>query len=84
MKEPKLVELTDNVKTTEWYNLGLHLGNDEADMNFITTTNLKEALKETFKLWRRTCAHPTWHAVVAALRKINENNLAGKIEKKFC
>ena len=84
MKKPKLTELMDNVKVTEWYMLGLHLDNDEREMDFIKKDDKKAALQETFQLWLKTCPKPTWLAIVAALKKISQNYLASKVEEKFC
>ena len=81
-------DLLGDVKTTKWYLLGLKLTNeDRATMNVIKANNrgdVEGALQDTFSHWLDVCEHPTWQAVVTALRKIGENNLAGKLEQKYC
>ena len=68
--------------------LGLELTNDDKrQMNIIKENNKGDvdgALVDTFNHWLAVCEHPTWQAVVTALREIGENNLAGEIERKYC
>ena len=77
----------DNVKETDWYRLGLELI-DEDTVNFIKTdTNLpgiQDKLKEVFIKWLRNASNPTWRAIVDAERNTGNNQLARKLEQKFC
>ena len=81
-------DLLREVRTVKWFELGLELTNeDRATMNVIKVNNRGDvggALQDTFSHWLDVCEHPTWQAVVTALRKIGENNLAGTLEQKYC
>ena len=76
----------EDIRTTRWYRLGLELGIDQEDMDIIEDDckrDAEEALRKTLKLWLKT-EEPTWRKMIAALRKIGENNVACKLEQKYC
>ena len=86
---PTLKDLTDHVKTTAWIDLGRELGIDEDTLAVIQSNrklDARGALMDVLTKWWRACGDPTciWVAMVAALEKIGEGNLAGRLEKKFC
>ena len=86
-KEVKLKDLLNRVKVPDFYRLGLELTDDEKAMNIIDDDHKNDTgagLKATFKLWKKTCEKPTWDKIVAALRNIEENNLAAKLEEEYC
>ena len=86
MLKPKIEDLIDDVKTTQWYRLGLELEISQKEMDIIDEDckrDTKEALKKTFKQWLKT-EEPTWRQIIAALRKIGENNCARELEQKYC
>ena len=86
---PLIKDLLADVKTPEWYRLGLELTNDENGMRIIRKDHghrVQDALEATFNLWLKKTTDPTpsWWGVVDALRRIEENKLAGDIEEKYC
>ena len=79
-------DLITDIYTTRWYRLGLELGINEKEMNIIREDckgDAEEALIRTFILWLKT-EQPTWWKMIAALRRIEENNLAYLLEQKYC
>ena len=88
MQTPKQQDLMDNVKTTNWYRLGLELTGDEATMNTIEADTalprIADKTKEMFREWLKECDEPTWLVVVDALEKIREKRLSREIKVKFC
>ena len=86
MARPKEHQLISDVKTGNWYHLGLVLTNDEKGMGLIKRNNhnnAEGALEATFALWlkRNDC---TWWGMVDALREINEMRLAAELQQKYC
>ena len=80
-------DLLDNVKTVEWYRLGLELTRNETEMTFIDRDHRgdsRTALRRTFQLCLREDPSLSWPKVVQALRRISENRLAKRIEDIFC
>ena len=87
LKTPTLDELLDNVRTTEWFRLGLKLGVNEDDLDVIASDRKLDssgALTDMLRKWLREHKNPTWRKVVEAMRKIGEVNKAGKLESIFC
>ena len=73
-----------------WYNIGLEL-----DIPYTTLDCFKqsysdqlELMREMLKHWLKTAVdpHPTWEAVVRALRSpiVKEMNVAAQLESKYC
>ena len=85
---PTLDELMDHVKTTNWFRLGMKLGVETFDLEVIERNkqlDVEGALQAMLRKWLQSSTKdPTWEAVVDALRAINEEELARKLEKKFC
>ena len=73
---------------TEWEFIGLGLGVDKDELNDIDSTwpKNKKKLLEMLKLWLNAGKDTTWNAIVQVLRKntVGRNELANKIEKKYC
>ena len=87
IQAPTLEELLDNVKTTEWFHLGLKLGIKQEALAVIQSNKKLDAsgaLMKVLQKWLQVCEGPTWVAMVAALREIGEGSLAKKLEDKFC
>ena len=74
----------------KWYNIGLQL-----DISFNELDNFQkmysdtsDLLREMLKYWLQTATdpHPTWEAVVEALRScvVNEIDLAAQLERECC
>ena len=86
MNTPTLEELLDNIRTTEWYRLGLKLGLKEDDLDIIESNRKSDssgALRDVLKKWRRQSENPTWRVIVQALRDIDEVSAARSLEDKF-
>ena len=67
------------------HNLDLELleQEDEGIFNEIETNNpsdVGKCCKEMFQLWLRKCSTATWHQLIQALREVDLNSLATKIE----
>lgn len=83
---PTLRDLVENVRTTQWFRLGLGLGIDRDTLAVIERNRRLDAsgaLIDVLKAWLRVCENPTWVAVVSALRGIGEGNLARRLEDTF-
>ena len=71
--------------STKWHDLGLELleQDDEENLNEIEANNsndVSKCCKEMFRLWLRKCTNATWNQLIQALKEIELNNLAAKIE----
>ena len=85
---PALKLLNKHVRkhvSSKWHDLGLELleQEDEETLNQIKSDNPKdvnECCKEMFQLWLRKCSTATWDQLIQALREVDLNNLATKIE----
>ena len=86
-KEVKLIDLLNDVKTGEWFELGLALTTDEGAMDIIAADHKNDGrggLRAIFRLWKKKCPNPTWDKVVTALNTIGDTNLAPKLKEKYC
>ena len=87
---PALKLLNKHVRkhvSSKWHDLGLELLEQEDEetyaLNQIKSDNPKdvnECCKEMFQLWLRKCSTATWHQLIQALREVDLNSLATKIE----
>ena len=85
---PALKLLNKHVRkdvSTKWYDLGLELleQEDEKKLNEIKSNNpsdVGECCKEMFQLWLRKSTNATWNQLIQALKEVDLNNLAAKIE----
>ena len=87
MSTPTLEKLVDNVRTTNWFHLGLKLGVKEYDLEIIERDKRLDssgALMAMLRKWLQICEHPTWGAVARAMRDIGEVRMARSLEDKFC
>ena len=77
-----MVELKDVI---DWFGLGVHLGMDIAKLKGIERRNgdIEECKHDMLQAWIDTEGEPSWYSIVRALRKIQENDLAEKLEKKY-
>ena len=74
--------------SSTWHDLGLELleQNDKVKLNIIKINyagDMTESCKEMFQLWLRTYPNPTWNQLIQALKEVELNNLAAKIEGKL-
>ena len=84
--EPQLRDLVTQVRTTNWYHLGLQLDIDDYSLQQIQADERGSQERKTcmFRTWLRVCENPSWKAVVKALKAIGENNLAAKLGQQYC
>ena len=81
-----MAELKDVV---DWFGLGIHLRIDVAKLKGIEARNgdTEECKREMLQVWIDTEGsegEPDWLSIVKALRKIEENDLAEKLDVKYC
>ena len=85
---PALKLLNKHVRkdvSSKWHDLGLELleQEDEERLNEIKNNNpsdISECCKEMFQLWLRKCTNATWNQLIQALKEVELNNLAAKID----
>ena len=74
-------ELLSLVSTSRWYVLGLQLGLSKEQLEAIESENDRADYKrKMFKKWLASSGSPSWSHVVKALRSIEEEHLAKKVE----
>ena len=76
-----------NKACVKWYNIGMQLGVEIDRMDAIKEQykDHSDCLRETLKIWLKTCS-PTWSTIVHALQTsvVGEVRLAMELEQKFC
>ena len=79
-------DLVTQVRTTNWYDLGLQLKIDDYSLQLIRADERENQQQKRcmFQTWLRVCENPSWKAVVEALKAIGENNLAANLEQRCC
>ena len=90
--EPSLVELLDELHPVcvSWYNIGLqlHIPRTTLDRFKEMHQDSLHLMREMLKHWLDTAVdpHPTWEAVVTALRSpiVNKKRIAEQLESKYC
>jgi len=87
---PKLKHLHRYKKqiSSNWYNLGIELLDDECcdQLNTIKKDNPNDidmCCSRMFQLWRRKSEKPSWKIFIRALRKVEMDDLARKIKSLF-
>ena len=87
---PNMKTLTSSVAmecAPDWYRLGLQLDIPDNALQVIEAdhhNNCQEGMRKMLHKWLDICTNPTWRAVVTALRKINRDEVAKRIEQEFC
>ena len=74
------------VRAVEWYNLGLQLGVENAELKVIQKNNpadLTTCLREMFEAWLRITPNPSYQRLVEALLSVGETNEADRLCKKY-
>ena len=87
MNTPTLDQLLDNIRTTEWFRLGLKLGVKLDDLDIIEKDRRLDssgALMDMLRKWLKEHKNPTWSGVVRAMTEIGEVSKASMLEDKFC
>ena len=84
MPQPKLQELVQ-LKVSNWYDVGLHLGVPDHEMEAIqkTYTDVKDRRREMYKAWLRVTPQPAYEKLASALFLAEEDRIADHICKKY-
>ena len=76
---------TDERSHSEWYELGLQLGVDDAELQVIEKNNrgnLRTCQRNMFRAWLRITRSPSYQPLVEALMAVGEAKEAGLLCKK--
>ena len=72
---------------SDWFTLGLNLGVSYRLLKEVRSNYSVEGCgacrRETLALWLQRAPNASWRDVVGALRKMEEDSLAGRIEQKY-
>ena len=82
---PKMKDLV-LIKLTEWYELGLQLGVEDAELEEIEKKNqgnLKACRRNMFRAWLRITPNPSYQQLVEALMTVGEGKAADFLCKKY-
>ena len=74
------------IKVTEWYELGLQLGVEDAELEAIEKNNrgdLKACRRNMFRAWLRITPSPSYQQLVEALMAVGEGKEADLLSKKY-
>ena len=77
-QQPPILEITTQVKTAEWNQLGVQL-----ELNDVTLAEFHDYTK-MYQLWiMEKAENATQRKLISALRAIQQNNLAYKYEQRL-
>ena len=82
---PQLKDLV-LIKVTEWYELGLQLGVEDAELEEIEKNNrgdLKASRRNMFRAWLRITPNPSYQQLAEALMAVGEAKAADLLCKKY-
>ena len=82
---PRLKDLV-LIRAVEWYDLGLQLGVENAELKVIQKNNpgdLRACRREMFKAWLRINPSPSYQQLVEALQAVGEISEADYLCKKY-
>ena len=74
------------VRAVEWYDLGLQLGVENAELKVIQKNNpgdLRACRREMFEAWLRITPCPSYQQLVEALLAVGETSEADHLCKKY-
>ena len=74
------------IKVTEWYELGLQLGVEDAELEEIEKNNrgdLKACRRNMFRAWLRITPNPSYQQLAEALMAVGEAKAADLLCKKY-
>ena len=74
------------IKVTEWYELGLQLGVEDAELEVIEKSNrgdFKACRRNMFRAWLRITPNPSYQQLVEALVAVGEAKAADFLCKKY-
>ena len=83
--EPKIKDLV-LVQTTKWYNLGLHLGIEDTELDVIEQNNPKDidaCKRKMFQAWLKITPNPSYQQLVEALQTVGEISEADHLCEKY-
>lgn len=71
-------------KAAKWDSLGIQLGlsPDELDIIKANSQDVEECLKNVLQKWHKKNLNPTWQAIIAALKAMDEARFARDLELK--
>ena len=81
LAEPQLKDLV-LIQTVEWYNIGLQLGVEDAELKVIQQNHPRDSeacKREMFSAWLQKASSPSYQQVVEALRAVGENREADRL-----
>ena len=84
-QEPQMKDLV-LIKVMEWYELGLQLGVDDAELEEIEKNNrgdLRACRRNMFRAWLRITPSPSYQQLVEALMAVGEAKEADLLCKKY-
>ena len=84
---PTLSELSNELDSVNWHELGVKLGLQghqlrEIEQNYPRDSN--RCKTEMLDLWLRNSENPSWEAVAKALCLMQECVVANEIQRKYC
>ena len=82
---PQLKDLV-LVQAAEWYELGLQLGVENAELKVIKKNNpgdFKACRREMFEAWLRITTNPSYQQLVEALLTVGETSAADHLCQKY-
>ena len=74
------------IQTVEWYNIGLQLGVEDAELKVIQQNYPRDSeacKREMFSAWLKKASSPSYQQLVEALRAVGENREANDLCKKY-
>ena len=74
------------IKVTEWYELSLQLGVDDAELEEIEKNNrgdLRACRRNMFRAWLRITPTPSYQQLIEALTAVGEGKEADLLSKKY-
>ena len=74
------------IQTVEWYNIGLQLGVEDAELKVIQQNYLRDSeacKREMFNAWLKKTSSPSYQQLVEALWAVGENREANRLCKKY-
>ena len=74
------------IQTVKWYNLGLQLGVEDAELNVIQHNNPQDSeacKREMLSSWLKKASSPSYQQLIEALWELGENREANRLCKKY-
>ena len=78
------------VITVKWFEIGIHLGIDDRELELIESNRRKvqEMCMDMLRCWVKKNKHgskvTSWKILLSSLRKAQEGSLADELEEKLC